>query len=113
MPSAWTLLWFGWGLYFLIVEGMALANSTSGDTLSEHVWAWLGLRNTTEREVTWRTWIRRGAVLFFMALLAVHFVIGSNTVGNTLLAAAGIALGALVLIGWLRHRIGGRHGDGT
>lgn len=100
--SGWTLLWFGWGLYFLIVEGMALANSVDGDTLSEHVWAWLGLRDTTEKEVTWRTWVRRVAVLFFMTLLTVHFVIGSNDVGNALLAAAAGTLAGVVVLGALR-----------
>lgn len=100
--SAWTLLWFGWGLYFLIVEGMALANSVDGDTLSEHVWAWVGLRDTMAKEVTWRTWLRRVAVLYFVTLLGVHFVIGSNDVGNTLLAVAAGTLAALVIIGGLR-----------
>lgn len=103
MPSAWTLLWFGWALYFLIVEGMALANSVEGDTLSEHVWAWLGLRDTVDKEVTWRTWLRRAAVLFFMAALAAHFLIGTDGFVNTLLAAAGITLGMLVVLGGIRH----------
>jgi len=39
-----TLLWVLWALAFCLIEGVALVNSTRGDTLSEHVWAWLGLR---------------------------------------------------------------------
>lgn len=37
----------GWGLLALagmVLEGIALVNSTKGDTLSEHVWAFLGVR---------------------------------------------------------------------
>lgn len=37
----------GWGLLALaglVLEGIALVNSGRGDTLSEHVWAFLGVR---------------------------------------------------------------------
>ena len=44
--SPWTWAWIGWGVYFAVVEGMALFNSRPGDTLSEHVWAWLGYAAT-------------------------------------------------------------------
>ena len=33
--SVWTWAWIGWGVYFAVVEGMALFNSKPGDTLSE------------------------------------------------------------------------------
>lgn len=39
--SIFTIGWIVWALYFVILEGIALTNKTSGDTLSEHVWAWL------------------------------------------------------------------------
>lgn len=41
--SVWTWLWVAWGLMFAVIEGVALFNSTRGDTLSEHAWAWLGV----------------------------------------------------------------------
>lgn len=37
----YTLLWAGWVLAFIIVEGFALRNDVSGDTLSEHVRKWI------------------------------------------------------------------------
>jgi hypothetical protein len=36
--------WIVWAVAFLVIEGIALFNSTWGDTLSEHVWAFLGVR---------------------------------------------------------------------
>jgi len=35
-------LWALWALIFVGVEGVAVFNKKPGDTLSEHVWAWLG-----------------------------------------------------------------------
>jgi hypothetical protein len=37
-----TLGWIGWGLWFLVLEGIALFQKDRGDTLSEHVWWWRG-----------------------------------------------------------------------
>jgi hypothetical protein len=48
--SVWTLLWVAWGLAFAVIEGLALFNSRAGDTLSEHAWAWLGIK----RRALWR-----------------------------------------------------------
>lgn len=73
--SPWLLLWIGWAVYFAIVEGMALLNSTSGDTLSEHVWAFLGYGEGKRRPSGW-TRLRRFIVLAFMAWLSVHFLTG-------------------------------------
>lgn len=73
--SWWTLLWLGWGVYFLIVEGMALFNSTKGDTLSEHVWAFLGFSDGMRYPTGW-TRLRRFIVLAFMAWLSFHFLTG-------------------------------------
>jgi hypothetical protein len=38
--SWFTFGWIVWFLYFVVLEGLALANSKEGDTLSEHVWRW-------------------------------------------------------------------------
>ncbi|SCF42657.1 hypothetical protein GA0070618_6696 [Micromonospora echinospora] len=40
--DAWWLTWVAWFVYFAAVEGAALFNSRTGDTLSEHVWLWFG-----------------------------------------------------------------------
>jgi hypothetical protein len=75
--SPWTWAWAGWAVYFLIVEGMALFNSKPGDTLSEHVWAFIGIRRKGElRNPTGWTRARRFAVLAFMAWLSVHLLTG-------------------------------------
>lgn len=39
--SIFTIGWIIWAVYFVTLEGIALFNKTTGDTLSEHVWAWL------------------------------------------------------------------------
>jgi hypothetical protein len=78
--SPWTWAWIGWGVYFLIVEGLALFNSTPGDTLSEHAWAWLGYTTTGQRPLTRRpsgwTRLRRFMLLAFLAWLSVHLLTG-------------------------------------
>jgi ABC-type protease/lipase transport system fused ATPase/permease subunit len=106
--SWYTVAWFGWGAYFLIVEGMALASSTRGRTFSEHVWSFLGLglrRGAThDRPVNGWTKVRRIAVGLFMFALGAHFLIGSNTLGNGVLIATSVLLAAVVLgTGVVRH----------
>src|SRR5688572_28063 len=97
--SGWTVAWIGWGLYFAVVEGVALANSRSGDTLSEHVWSFLGLRRdaTRNRPATGWTKVRRIAVGLFMLALATHFLIGSDALGNGVLIGTSVLLAAAVL----------------
>lgn len=77
--TAWTWAWIGWGVYFAVVEGMALFNSTPGDTLSEHVWSWLGYAATGVgplRQPSGWTRLRRFMLLAFLAWLVVHFLTG-------------------------------------
>jgi hypothetical protein len=79
--SAWTWAWLGWGLYFAVVEGMALFNSKPGDTLSEHAWAWLGYAATGSGAQDLRKpsgWprLRRFLLLAGLAWLAVHLLTG-------------------------------------
>jgi hypothetical protein len=76
--SLWTWAWLGWAVYFLVVEGMALANSRSSDTLSEHVWAFIGIRRKGAdlRNPSGWTRLRRFLVLAFMAWLSVHLLTG-------------------------------------
>jgi len=40
----YTLGWIGLGLAALSLEGVALFNSRRGDTLSEHMWVFVGAR---------------------------------------------------------------------
>ena len=79
--SVWTWAWIGWGVYFAVVEGMALFNSTPGDTLSEHVWAWPGYALTGQgpldlRQPSGWTRARRFMRLAFLAWLVAHFLTG-------------------------------------
>lgn len=89
--TVWTWLWIGWGVTFCVIEGVALFNSTRGDTLSEHVWAWLGVRTRKwqaagewdggpdrRMPVTpkWTLRVARIVVLSFMLWLTLHFATG-------------------------------------
>lgn len=77
--TAWSWLWLAWLGYFAVVEGMALANARSGDTLSEHVWAWFGTGRgpgPTGRCASGWTRLRRFALLAFLAWLVAHFLTG-------------------------------------
>lgn len=76
-----TPLWALWVAYFLVVEGIALFNSKGGDTLSEHVWAWLGYRLKDDHGVqveypTGSQRLRRFLTLAFLAWLVVHLLTG-------------------------------------
>lgn len=77
--SAWTWAWLAWGLAFCVIEGMALFNSRSGDTLSEHAWAWLGYAVTGQQDLrrpTGWTRLRRFVLLAGLAWLVVHLLTG-------------------------------------
>jgi hypothetical protein len=73
--TVWTWLWLGWGAYFLAVEGVALFNKTPNDTLSEHVWLWLGYSGGVRKPTGW-TQLRRFLALAFLAWLSVHLLTG-------------------------------------
>jgi hypothetical protein len=74
--TVWTWAWIGWGAYFVVVEGMALFNSRSGDTLSEHVWAFLGYREGRVGPPTGSERLRRFVTLAGLAWLVVHLLTG-------------------------------------
>lgn len=69
--DTWTILWLLWIASFLGIEGAALWNKQTGDTLSEHVWKWFSVK---EKSTAWR--LRRFGLLSFLAWLAAHFLTG-------------------------------------
>lgn len=79
--SWWTVFWIFWLILFLIVEGMALCNKKSGDTLSENVWEWFAIdvdacQGERKRGRVWMWRLRRLALLVLMAWLFMHFMFG-------------------------------------
>lgn len=74
--SPWLAAWLVWGLYFVVVEGIALFNNVKGDTLSEHVWAWLGYREGRVGKPRGSERLRRYLTLGFLAWLVVHLMSG-------------------------------------
>jgi len=42
--NAFTAAWIAVAAAVVVIETVALLNTRHGDTLSEHVWAWLGVR---------------------------------------------------------------------
>lgn len=66
-----TGIWVSWlaaiAGSFALIEGIALYNSTPGDTLSEHLWAWLGVRRPRERSFITPHWTLRVARIVFLS----------------------------------------------
>jgi len=67
----WTIGWLLWLGMFAAIEGAALFNKESGDTLSEHVWRWFSIKGKARGYK-----LRRLAFLGFWAWLTVHFFTG-------------------------------------
>jgi len=67
--SGYTLAWAFWILFFLVVEGIALARKGKGDTFSEHWWALFRVRERVPKPVR-------------MVLLAVQLTFGVWLVGH-------------------------------
>jgi hypothetical protein len=64
-----TSLWIVWLVLFGAIEGVALANKTPGDTLSEHIWKWFSVRGKA------RGWMfRRAALFLFLVWLLLHMM---------------------------------------
>lgn len=85
--NGWTVAWLVWLAYFGVIEAAAIVRSTRAKhaghpagqaTLSEHVWLWFG----TDRHVQPNTWayLRRFALLAFLAWISVHFLGGGQFV---------------------------------
>lgn len=90
MEFNWSVIPFGLAfLAIAIIEGIALFNSKRGDTLSEHLWAWLGTRRSiiyspgiinSKVVVTPKWTLRVARILFFGFLiwLAFHIATGGQ-----------------------------------
>lgn len=48
-PGGFTVAWIVWILFFVVVEGVALARKRKGDTFSEHWWALFRVRASAPR----------------------------------------------------------------
>lgn len=72
MDFSWA--WVGWILAFLVIEGLALFNKDKGDTLSENVWRWFGVKGKPSGKNSLRTM----GLMGFMIWLAIHFVSGGR-----------------------------------
>lgn len=85
-PSA---IWIGWLVLFLVYELYAAKTSSKGDTLSETVWKWVGVRGPR------RSIVRRLILLAFLTSLTSHL-----TLGTTALPVIVCGAGLVVVIGW-------------
>jgi hypothetical protein len=75
----WTILWILWGVYFAVVEGLALwreyKRKADQATLSETIWRWFAVKNPSGPR--WWVHTRRIILALFMVELTVHFVSGA------------------------------------
>jgi hypothetical protein len=71
--SIFTILWIGWGVLFLVIEGIALKRTAPGDTLSETIWRWAGVRGYKVNKLIH---VRRIILALFMVELTIHFSSG-------------------------------------
>ena len=61
----WVVLLF----CFAVLEVFAIADRSPGDTFSEHIWRWAGVRGTSTSHK-----LRRGLLAAFLVWLTLHLV---------------------------------------
>lgn len=66
LRRGYTAFWLGWLAAFLVVEAVAVVNRRAGDTLSENVWHWFGVK---ARPQPWITWPLRVGLLWLLVHL--------------------------------------------
>ena len=86
-----------WLAAFLIVELFAAFSEKRGDTLSENVWHWFGVRGNDRPA----SLVRRCAMFAFMVSLGAHFVFGT-TVGPVI--GFGAVVGAVIIFSTVKER---------
>ncbi len=72
LNDSYTQLWAVWLLLFGAIEGTAIFNKKKGDTLSRHVWKFLGIQSKGYELPPGYKW-RRGGLAVFFVWLAQHF----------------------------------------
>lgn len=83
------IVWLGWLALFLLYEIYAAKAEPKGDTLSENVWDWFGVK-------TYKPYsgLRRGILGAFMGVLSCHFVFGEP--GGLGVILSGLPVGAVI-----------------
>ena len=71
--SGFTVAWAVWILFFLVVEGVALARRGKNDTFSEHWWRLFRVR---ERTPVWLRLVLTAVQLAFGTWLVGHLAFG-------------------------------------
>lgn len=70
LNDSYTVMWILWGLFFAVIEGQAILDKRHGDTLSEHVWKWIGKKGY-EKPKWYKA--RRGVLGLGLLWLIAHF----------------------------------------
>jgi hypothetical protein len=70
----WTAVWLAWALLFAGIEGVALTNDEKGDTLSEKLRNWSGIKSNGGRSP--RSWVIFSALLLFFVWFPIHILTG-------------------------------------
>jgi hypothetical protein len=83
------IVWLGWIVLFLLYEVYAAKAAPKGDTLSENVWDWFGVK-------TYKPFsgLRRCVLGAFMTVLGTHFVFGEP--GGLGVILSGIPTGLVI-----------------
>lgn len=68
----YTAAWLALIAFGLTVEGIALADKDPGDTASEHIWKWFGVKGKNGGGWTWKRYV----LAALMVWLTGHFVWG-------------------------------------
>jgi hypothetical protein len=87
----------GWLILFLLYEIYAAKAAPKGDTLSENVWDWFGVKSYKPL-----SGFRRAILGAFMGVLGCHFVFGEP--GGLGVILAGIPVGCVVVYSILFER---------
>lgn len=77
--TVWMWLWLLWAAAFGVIEGAALANSKRGDTLSEHIWAFIAIRRhgvPINDRPRWTVGAARVVLVVGLAWLCIHLLTG-------------------------------------
>jgi hypothetical protein len=83
--SWYTWAWIGFGLYFAVVEGIAIYRSwrhrrrgEASGTLSAHLWMLFGTTRGTK--ATAGAWVRRGVLALALLWLVLHLGSGGQII---------------------------------